>query len=71
MLMKGGNRMKKLFKRNEAVNNTVEAFGAVLGCSCLCTCKCGCGSRPDALSSVLSDEINDSGSSYYSNVMNS
>ena len=35
--------MKKLLKRNEVVNNTVEAFEAKTVCYCQCSCRCSCG----------------------------
>ncbi len=40
--------MKKLFKRNEVVNNTIEAFEAKAYCFCECVCKCGCDATPKA-----------------------
>lgn len=33
--------MKKLNKRTELVNNTIEAF-SVRACGCSCGCDCGC-----------------------------
>ena len=36
--------MKKLFKRNEEIYNTVETFEAKLICYCSCRCRCTCSS---------------------------
>jgi putative bacteriocin precursor len=59
--------MKKLFKRNSVVDDTIEAFTCNCGCTCGCSCTYTCTQAGETYISAKSDiNMSDSSDTRYS-----